>query len=71
MAFANIVQTVELVKQQLPKLRRAMPSGIQLTIVSDRTETIRASVADVQYTLILSMILVAGVIEVAHGAPFA
>jgi multidrug efflux pump len=59
---ANIVQTVEAVKQQLPRLRRAMPSGINLTIVSDRTETIRASVADVQFTLILSVILVVGVI---------
>ncbi len=61
---ANIVQTVELIKQQLPMLRRAMPSGIRLTIVSDRTETIRASVADVQYTLILSVVLVVGVIFV-------
>ena len=61
---ANIVQTVEAVKQQLPRLRRAMPNGIRLTIVSDRTETIRASVADVQFTLILSVILVVGVIFV-------
>jgi multidrug efflux pump len=61
---ANIVQTVEAVKQQLPRLRRGMPSGIRLTIVSDRTETIRASVADVQFTLILSVILVVGVIYV-------
>jgi hydrophobe/amphiphile efflux-1 (HAE1) family protein len=61
---ANIVQTVESVKQQLPRLRRALPSGIRLTIVSDRTETIRASVADVQFTLILSVILVVGVIFV-------
>ena len=41
-----------------------MPSGIKLTIVSDRTETIRASVADVQFTLILSVVLVVGVIFV-------
>jgi multidrug efflux pump len=61
---ANIVQTVEAVKQQLPRLRRALPSGFQLTIVSDRTETIRASVADVQFTLILSVVLVVGVIFV-------
>jgi multidrug efflux pump len=61
---ANIVQTVELVKEQLPRLRRAMPGGIELTIVSDRTETIRASVADVQHTLILSMVLVVGTIFV-------
>ncbi len=61
---ANIVQTVDLVKEQLPRLRRALPTGIQLTIVSDRTETIRASVADVQYTLLLSIALVVGVIYV-------
>jgi multidrug efflux pump len=61
---ANIVQTVEAVKQELPRLRRAMPSGIRLTIVSDRTETIRASVRDVQFTLILSVVLVVGVIFV-------
>ncbi len=61
---ANIVRTVEAVKQELPRLRRAMPSGIRLTIVSDRTETIRASVADVQFTLLLSVVLVVGVIFV-------
>src|ERR1700722_12590107 len=49
---ANIVQTVQEIKQALPKLQRAIPSGIKLTIVTDRTETIRASVADVQYTLL-------------------
>ena len=52
---ANIVRTVEAVQRELPKLRRAMPSGIKLTIVSDRTRTIRASVADVQDTLMLSV----------------
>ena len=41
---ANIVQTVQLVKAALPRLQNAIPSGIQLTIVTDRTETIRASV---------------------------
>jgi multidrug efflux pump len=61
---ANIVQTVERVKQALPALQRAMPNGIALAIVTDRTETIRASVADVQRTLILSVILVVGVIFV-------
>ncbi len=66
---ANIVETVKLVQQQLPRLRRAMPGGITLTIVSDRTETIRASVADVQHTLILSIVLVVGVIFVfLHSA---
>ena len=61
---ANIVATVDAIKEQLPKLRRAMPGGIAMTIVSDRTETIRASVTDVQYTLVLSIVLVVGVIFV-------
>ena len=61
---ANIVQTVRAIKDALPRLRRAIPSGIRLSIVTDRTETIRASVADVQYTLILSVLLVVAVIFV-------
>jgi multidrug efflux pump len=61
---ANIVETVDLVKKALPALQRVMPAGIALSIVIDRTETIRASVADVQYTLILSVVLVVGVIFV-------
>ena len=59
---ANIVQTVRAIKDALPRLRRAIPSGIRLSIVTDRTETIRASVADVQYTLVLSVLLVVAVI---------
>ncbi len=59
---ANIVATVDLVKQALPALERAMPSGIKLSIVTDRTETIRASVADVEFTLALAIVLVVGVI---------
>jgi multidrug efflux pump len=59
---ANIVQTVQRVKEALPRLQRAIPSGIRLTIVTDRTETIRASVRDVQITLIMSVVLVVLVI---------
>jgi len=51
---ANIVQTVQLVKDSLPRLQSRHPSAITLTIVTDRTETIRASVRDVQITLIMS-----------------
>jgi multidrug efflux pump len=61
---ANIVQTVERLKAALPALERAIPAGIHLAIVTDRTETIRASVRDVQITLITSVILVVGVIFV-------
>ena len=59
---ANIVQTVQAIQQALPRLRKAMPSGIDIAVVTDRTETIRASVADVQYTLITSVLLVVLVI---------
>ncbi len=59
---ANIVQTVDRIKAALPALQRAMPAAISLTIVTDRTETIRASVNDVQFTLILSIVLVVLVI---------
>ncbi len=59
---ANIVQTVDLIKRALPELQRAIPAAIKLSIVADRTQTIRASVADVQATLILSVVLVIGVI---------
>ncbi|MDA3922157.1 MAG: efflux RND transporter permease subunit [Salinisphaera sp.] len=59
---ANVVQTVEQLKAKLPQLRSSMPSGVQMQIVSDRTGTIRASVRDVQYTLLLSMALVVMVV---------
>ncbi len=59
---ANIVSTVERLKQALPALERAMPHAIKLSIVVDRTATIRASVADVEFTLALAIVLVIGVI---------
>lgn len=66
---ANIVQTVRAIKEALPRLQSAMPNGIVLSIVTDRTETIRASVADVQYTLIMSVVLVVLVIFVFLRSP--
>ena len=59
---ANIVQTVARVRAALPALQRAIPSAIKLTIVTDRTETIRASVRDVQITLGIAIGLVVAVI---------
>ena len=61
---ANIIQTVDRVKALLPKLRAALPSSVKLSIFGDRTETIRASVADVQFTLLLTVALVVMVIFV-------
>ena len=55
---ANIVTTVDLVKREIPRLKRSMPAGVDLQVVSDRTETIRASIADVQFTLALAAGLV-------------
>src|SRR6185436_9299001 len=47
---ANIITTVARVKALLPQLRAALPSSVKLSIFGDRTETIRASVRDVQFT---------------------
>jgi len=55
---ANVIETVQRVRAELPRLRRAMPAGADLTIVNDRTTTIRASINDVQFTLVLSIALV-------------
>ena len=55
---ANVIDTVQRIKRELPRLRNAMPAAVKLTVVSDRTETIRASVRDVQFTLMLAVVLV-------------
>jgi multidrug efflux pump len=55
---ANVIETVERVLAELPRLQRAIPRGINLTVVHDRTNTIRASIRDVQFTLVLSVALV-------------
>ncbi|HEX4262074.1 MAG TPA: efflux RND transporter permease subunit, partial [Acetobacteraceae bacterium] len=65
---ANIVQTVDALKAALPALQAAIPAGIKLDIVTDRTATIRASVADVQVTLLLSVALVTAVIFLFLGS---
>ncbi|MBV8754717.1 MAG: efflux RND transporter permease subunit [Hyphomicrobiales bacterium] len=55
---ANVIETVKLVLKELPRLQRAMPADAHLTVVHDRTSTIRASIRDVQFTLVLAVILV-------------
>jgi len=55
---ANIIQTVERVKQLLPRLTSTLPPSVHVDILADRTETIRASVRDVQFTLLLTIGLV-------------
>jgi multidrug efflux pump len=61
---ANVIDTVTRVRAELPRLRRALPAGATLTIVNDRTTTIRASIHDVQFTLVLSVGLVVLVVLV-------
>src|SRR6478609_2189048 len=55
---ANVVQTVKNSQAELPRLRRILPVGAKLTVVQDRTDTIRASIRDVQFTLVLAVALV-------------
>ena len=59
---ANVIATADGVKARLPRLRADIPRNIQLNVVSDRTLTIRASVVDVEFTLLLSVGLVVMVI---------
>ncbi|HEX7340780.1 MAG TPA: efflux RND transporter permease subunit [Rhodanobacteraceae bacterium] len=61
---ANIVQTVASIRKILPQLRSVLPASVHLGVFSDRTVTIRASVHDVQFTLLLSVLLVVAVIFV-------
>lgn len=55
---ANVIQVVDSIKAQLPKLQAALPNGVKMTVLSDRTQTIRASIHDVQFELMLSIALV-------------
>ncbi|MDQ8728543.1 efflux RND transporter permease subunit [Bradyrhizobium sp. LHD-71] len=59
---ANVIDTVDRIKAALPRLKLALPPAIKVDIVSDRTQTIRASVADVQFTLGITIVLVVLVI---------
>src|SRR5262245_13185536 len=55
---ANIIAVVDRIKRLLPQLRASLPSSIEITTLTDRTTTIRASVEDVQFTLVLTIALV-------------
>jgi hydrophobe/amphiphile efflux-1 (HAE1) family protein len=59
---ANVIDTVDHIKAALPRLEASIPPSVHVGIIMDRTQTIRASVADVQFTLILSITLVVIVI---------
>jgi len=55
---ANIISVADSIKKLLPQLQHSLPSSINVQILSDRTETIRASVKDVQFELMLTVVLV-------------
>jgi len=61
---ANVINTVNRIKSMLPVLQASIPPAVKLNIISDRTETIRASISDVQFTLMLTVALVVMVIFV-------
>ena len=61
---ANVIETVDKIKAQLPRLVAAIPPAIHIEVLSDRTQTIRAAVEDVQFTLLLTIALVVMVIFV-------
>ncbi|MFA5898166.1 MAG: efflux RND transporter permease subunit [Hyphomicrobium sp.] len=61
---ANVLDTVDGVKALLPNLQRWIPAAVEITVLTDRTATIRASVHDMQFTLILAIALVMMVVFV-------
>jgi len=58
---ANVIEVVERIQALLPEVTASMPAGLDVTILTDRTQTIRAAVTDVQHELILATILVVAV----------
>ena len=54
----NVAQTVDAIKAALPDLERSLPSSITVQVITDRTQTIRAALADIQLTMLLSFALV-------------
>ena len=55
---ANVIEVVERVQALLPQLQASLPGGLQVTVLTDRTQTIRAAVRDVQHELLLAIALV-------------
>src|SRR5207249_9041948 len=59
---ANIIAVVDRIKNLLPQLKSSLPASVDMAILTDRTNTIRASIADVQFELMLTVALVVMVI---------
>ncbi|MFW7269417.1 efflux RND transporter permease subunit [Gluconacetobacter sp. Hr-1-5] len=63
-AGANVIRTIDQIKAEVPSLRAALPPNVELHTVLDRSTTIRAALADTQYTLVISVVLVVLVVLV-------
>jgi multidrug efflux pump len=59
---ANVIEVVDRIHALLPQLRAALPAAVEVDVLTDRTNTIRASVADVEFELIVAVVLVVLVI---------
>ncbi|WP_426440983.1 efflux RND transporter permease subunit [Bradyrhizobium genosp. P] len=59
---ANVIETVQRIRALMPTLQASIPAAIKINVISDRTQTIRASISDVQFTLLLTIALVVMVI---------
>ncbi|HTB82304.1 MAG TPA: multidrug efflux RND transporter permease subunit [Candidatus Sulfotelmatobacter sp.] len=66
---ANIIDTVDRVKAALPSLKASIPAGIQMDVVLDRTTTIRASVREIERTLLIAIALVILVVFIFLRSP--
>jgi multidrug efflux pump len=68
---ANVIEVVDRIQALLPQLKAALPSAVDVAVLTDRTTTIRASVADVEFELGLAVVLVVIVIFVFLRSPSA
>jgi len=65
---ANVIQVVDSIKELLPQIQAGLPRSVDVKTLTDRTETIRASVADVEFELMLAVVLVVAVIYCFLGS---
>jgi len=65
---ANVIQTVDSIKADLPGLEKQLPADVKVTLLTDRTSGIRSSVEDVQFELVLAVVLVVLVIFMFLGS---
>ncbi len=68
---ANVISVVDSIKALLPSLQASLPAAVNITVLTDRTTTIRASVADVEFELALAVVLVVAVIFLFLRSPSA